>query len=205
MLYIWHELTNKTLDQLSDRDLTQMIANEDQNAYRMLFEKYAPRIYSFSLNFLGNKNDAEELVQDAFLKIWEKRNILNSSQNIKAFIFKITTNILYDFVRHKNIEHAFEDYARLNYTINENYTWHEIIFREMKQNLDSLVAQMPEQQQIIFRLSKLDGFTNEEIAQKLNLSKRTVENHLYRALSFLKKQLKKESFVFLLFSYLFCG
>jgi len=190
---------------ISDKDLASQIKTGDKNAYRKLFEKYAPRIYNFSLSYLNDENDAEELVQNVFLKIWEKRTSLDSTQNLKAFIFKIAVNTIYDFIRRKNIEHAFKDYARLNYTANEDYTWHTIIFEEMKQNLDLLVSQLPEQQQKIFQLSKQEGLNSEEIAKKLNLSKRTVENHLYRAISFLKKHFKNESLIALLFFHLFCG
>jgi RNA polymerase sigma-70 factor (ECF subfamily) len=144
------------------------------------------------------------LVQNVFLKLWEKRDSLDTSQNLKAFIFKIAINTIYDFVRRKNIEHVFEDYARLNYQSSENSTWHSVIYAEMEQNLHHLVAQLPEQQQKIFQLSKTDGLTNDEIAKQLDISKRTVENHLYRALSFLKKHLKDESLIGLLFFYLVC-
>ena len=188
-----------------DKDLAQLIKTGNKQAYQKLFEKYAPRIYNFSLSYLRNENDAEELVQDVFLKIWEKRATLDASQNLKAFIFKIAVNTIYDFTRRKNIELAFEDYARLNYTANENYTWHMVIFIEMKQNLDYLISQLPEQQQRIFQLCKQEGLSSDEIAQKLNLSKRTVENHLYRALTFLKKHFKNESFIAFLFFYLYCG
>ena len=99
-----------------DKDLAQLIKTGNKQAYQKLFEKYAPRIYNFSLSYLRNENDAEELVQDVFLKIWEKRATLDASQNLKAFIFKIAVNTIYDFTRRKNIELAFEDYARLNYT-----------------------------------------------------------------------------------------
>ncbi|MEZ5103445.1 MAG: RNA polymerase sigma-70 factor [Draconibacterium sp.] len=159
---------------------------DDKKLFRT-FLKDMLLIYNFSLSYLKDKNDTEELVQNVFLKIWEKRDLLNASQNIKAFIFKIAVNTIYDFIRRKNIESAFLDYARLNYTTNENYTWHSVIFEEMQQNLNALLAQMPEQQQKIFRLSKLEGFSNDEIAKKMNLSKRTVENHLYRALHLFKK------------------
>jgi RNA polymerase sigma-70 factor (ECF subfamily) len=190
---------------ISDNDLAHRIKRDEKDAFRELFERYAPKIYRFSISYLKNENDSEELVQNVFFKIWEKRGLLDTSQNVKAFIFKIAVNSIYDFIRRKNIEHAFEDYARLNYTANENYTWHSVIFEDMKQNLQHLVSQLPEQQQKIFQLSKLEGLTNDEIAQKLNLSKRTVENHLYRALSFLKKHFKSESLIALLFFYLFCG
>lgn len=190
---------------INDKDLVLKIKRDEKDAFQELFERYAPRIYSFSLSYLKNKNDAEELVQNVFLKIWEKRTLLDTNQNLKAFIFKVAVNTIYDFIRRKNIEHAFEDYARLNYNANENYTWHTVIFEEMKQNLFDLVSQLPEQQQKIFQLSKFDGLTNDEIAKKLKLSKRTVENHLYRALAFLKDHFKNESFIGLLFFYLLCG
>ncbi|MFV0268183.1 MAG: RNA polymerase sigma factor [Draconibacterium sp.] len=191
--------------EISDQYLASRIKKDDKKAFQKLFERYAPRIYNFSLSYLKDENDTEELVQNVFLKIWEKRDLLNTSQNIKAFIFKIAVNTIYDFIRRKNIEGAFLDYARLNYTANENYTWHSVIFEEMQQNLNALLAQMPEQQQKIFRLSKLEGFSNDEIAQQMNLSKRTVENHLYRALTFLKKHFASESFIALLFFHIICG
>jgi RNA polymerase sigma-70 factor (ECF subfamily) len=72
-------------------------------------------------------------------------------------------------------------------------------------NLDVLVKQMPAERQKIFRLSREDGLTNDEIASKLNLSKRTVENQLYRAIAFLKKHFRTDSLVALLFFYLWCG
>jgi len=193
------------LGEINDQELVLLIKRDDKKAFQKLFEKYAPRIYHFSFSYLKNENDAEELVQNVFLKIWDKREFIDTSQNIKAFIFKIAVNTIYDFIRHKNIEHAFQDYARLNYKTSDNFTWHSVIFEEMQGTLNNLVAHLSDQQQTIFRLSKQEGLTNDEIAEKLNLSKRTVENHLYRALSFLKKHFKDESFLALLFFYLICG
>jgi RNA polymerase sigma-70 factor (ECF subfamily) len=193
------------LENISDSDLAGKIKNGEKNAYQELFERYAPRIYQFSLTYLKNQADAEELVQDVFLKIWEKRDTLDQSKNIKAFIFKVAVNTIYDFIRHKNIENAFSDFIKSNAETGSNNTWHSVIFDEMQKNLQNLVAQLPEQQQKILQLSKEDGLSNEEIAAKLNLSKRTVENHLYRAVSFLKENFKRESFISVLFFYLVCG
>ena len=168
-------------------------------------KKYAPKIYHFSLSFLKNEADAEGLVQDVFLKVWEKREILDASQNVKAYIFKIAVNTIYDFIRRKNIESAFNDFAKVNFSKSTNDTWDTIIFEEMQTTLNELVTQMPEQRRKIFRLSKIKGLSNDEIAHKLNLSKRTIENQLYRAIVFLKEHLKNESMFALLFFYLCCG
>jgi RNA polymerase sigma-70 factor (ECF subfamily) len=195
----------KLFENITDSELARKINAGEKNAYQELFERYAPRIYQFSLSYLKNKSDAEELVQDVFLKIWEKRDMLDESKNIKSFIFKVAVNTIYDFIRHKNIENAFNDFTRANFETNSDNTWHTVIYDEMQENLQKLVAQLPGQQQKIFQLSKEEGLTSEEIAAKLNLSKRTVENHLFRAVSFLKEHFKRDSFISALFFYLICG
>lgn len=189
----------------SDSDLARKIKIGTKDAYQELFERYAPKIYQFSLSYLKNEADAEELVQEVFLKIWEKREILDSSLNIKGYIFKIAVNAIYDFIRHKNIKDAFSEFARLNVDMHSNNTWDTVIYQEMKATVNKLVSELPEQRQRVFHLSKRKGLTNDEIAKKLNISKRTVENQLYRAITFLKEQLKNESIIALLFFYLVCS
>jgi RNA polymerase sigma-70 factor (ECF subfamily) len=195
----------KPFGNFSDSELAQKIRNSEKAAFQELFERYAPRIYQFSVSYLKNNPDAEELVQEVFLKIWEKRETLDQSKNIKAYIFKIAVNAIYDFIRKKNIEAVFADFARANFERTTDITWHSVIFEEMTTRLTRLIARLPEQQRNVFYLSKDEGLSNDEIAEKLNLSKRTVENHLYRAVSFLKEHFKNDSLGAVLFFYLCCG
>jgi len=193
------------LKKISDAELTPLVKRGIKQAYQELFERFAPRIFQFSRTYLKNAADSEELVQDVFLKIWEKREKLDSSKNIKAFVFKIAVNTIYDFIRRKNLEQAFHDFSRSQEGSPAPNTWHEVIWNEMLENLDELVAQMPDQRRRIFKLSRKEGLSSEEIARQLNLSRRTVENQLYRATAFLKKHFKTDSFISLLFFYLWCG
>jgi len=190
------------LKKIIDSDLTYLVKMGNKEAFRVLFERYAPKIYNFALSYLRNEQEAEEMVQDVFLKIWEKRKHLDKSKNIKSFIFKIAVNSIYDLIRRKNIEGAFRDFIRDNHEEGLESTWHTVIFEEMLANINELVKEMPAQQQRIFRLSRIDGMPNDIIAEKLNLSKRTVENQLYRALAFLKKHFNRESVYAILFFYL---
>lgn len=187
-----------------ERRVIEQLREGSKEAFRFLFDTYGPKIFAFAISYLKNEDDAEELLQEVFLKLWEVRANLDCSKNIKSFLFKICINLIYDFIRKRNITQAYIDYLIQNHTSFDNNTWQEVVYNDMINNLQVLVTQMPEQRQRIFRLSKEEGLTIEEIAQKLNLSHRTVENQLYRAVSFLKEKLGTRSIALLLFYFLHC-
>ncbi len=186
---------NRIIDQLKDGS---------KEAFHFLYDAYGPKIHSFALSYLKNSADAEELLQEVFLKLWEIRSSLDSSKNIKSFLFKISINLIYDFIRRRNIEQAYIDYTEYVNHSSSDKTWHEVIYNEMVNNLQLLVSKMPVQRQRIFRLSKEEGLSNDEISTQLNLSRRTVENQLYRAVSSLKEKLGTGSLAGLLFFFLHC-
>ena len=187
-----------------DQRIVEQLKAGSKDAFRFLFDTLGPKIHAFAMSYLKNNADAEELLQEVFLKLWDIRTTLDSSKNIKSFLFKICINLVYDFIRRKNIEQAYLDYSGQNNPSIIDNTWHEVIYNDMLNNLQQLVATMPEKRQQIFRLSREDGLSNEEIAKQLDLSKRTVENQLYKALSFLKEALGTGSVSALLFFFLHC-
>lgn len=186
-----------------NNQIIEQLRDGSKEAFRSLFDAFGPKIHAFALSYLKNNADAEELLQDVFLKLWEVRASLDISKNIKSFLFKICINLIYDFIRRKNIEKAYLDYSVNNRSYSDN-TWNEIVYNDMLSNLNHLVAGMPEQRQRIFRLSKEEGLSNDEIAEQLNLSRRTIENQLYRAVSFLKDKLSTGSLPVFLFFILHC-
>jgi RNA polymerase sigma-70 factor (ECF subfamily) len=179
-----------TFAEIDDKSLILLIQEESQHAFHELFTRYAPRIYSFSYSYFKNKDDAQELVQKIFMKIWDKRNQIDTSQNVKSYIFRITVNAIYDSIRKRNIEYVFQNYACIHQPDNTDQTLQSVIYNDLSHTINGLLLYLPEQQRTVFNLSKMDGLTNDEISVKLNISKRTVENHLYRALAFLKKRLR---------------
>jgi RNA polymerase sigma-70 factor (ECF subfamily) len=185
-----------------EREVIEQIKEGSKETFRLLFDQFGPKIYAFALSYLKNESDAEELLQDVFLKLWEVRSTLDSSKNLKSFLFKICINLIYDSIRRKNIEQVYIDYFGRNNPLSGDNTWHEVIYNDMYDQLQQLIAAMPEQRRLIFRLSKEEGLSNEEIAVRLNLSRRTVENQLYRAISFLKDKIDKSSIPAVLFFFL---
>ena len=193
----------QTIPNDQDNQIIEQLRVGSKEAFRSLFDAFGPKIHAFALSYWKNNADAEELLQDVFLKLWEVRASLDISKNIKSLLFKICINLVYDFIRRKNIEKAYLDYSGNNQSYSDN-TWNEIIYNDMLSNLNHLVAGMPEQRQRIFRLSKEEGLSNDEIAKQLNLSRRTIENQLYRAVSFLKDKLATGSLPVFLFFFLHC-
>lgn len=185
-----------------ERKVVEQLREGSKEAFHKVFEDYGPKILAFSISYLKDHAEAEEMLQEVFLKLWESRSLLDPSKNIKSFLFKICINLIYDYIRKKNIKQVYIDYSLQNNTFQENNTWHEIIYNDMQNYLQLLISAMPEQRQYIYRLSKEEGLTNEEIAQRLNLSQRTVENQLYRAVLFLKNKLGTGSIPLMLFFFL---
>ncbi|WP_430972308.1 RNA polymerase sigma-70 factor [Sunxiuqinia rutila] len=188
--------------EISDQHLTKFLREGSKDAFRVLYDRYGVKIHRFAFGYLKSEEEAEELVQDVFLKLWDKRHLLNDSGNVKSYLYKVAVNSIYDFIRRKNLEQAFQEFAG-GRTDEADHTWDEVVYNDMMAQIDRLMAQMPEQRRKIFKMSKEEGLSHDEIAETLGLSKRTVENQVYRATTFLKDKLKRNSVLAVLFISLF--
>lgn len=136
--------------------------------------------------------DAEGVVQDVFLTIWEKRTLLDKDLSINAFILTIAKRLVYKKVRANIVRSNHRESVILEEKENsQNSAEDYIIFSELEQNAIAGIDNLPENRKQIFMLSKQNGMTNDEIAEQLHISKRTVENQLYRATKAIKKHIDK--------------
>ncbi|BAX82408.1 RNA polymerase sigma-70 factor [Labilibaculum antarcticum] len=185
---------------IKDQTLVIQLKDGSQLAFKQLFDRYTPRIYRFAISYLKSDADAEELVQDVFLKLWEKRETLDESQNIRAYIFKIAINSIYNLSKRKNYKQVYNEFVKNNFTLDNEFTWNDVVYNELVDSLNLHIDKMPAQRRDIFLMSRKDGLSNQEIAKNLNISLRTVENQIYRSVSYLREQLKPNSvFLLLLF------
>ena len=187
--------------QISDIDLVEQIKEGDDSAFRLFFDRYAKRLYNFSIYYLKSKPDAEEMVQDVFVKFWNNREQLNSGGNIKAYLFRVAVNTAYDIVKKKKQEGL--DIDIIANTIFKNDTWDEVLYQDLQNRHDRLIDEMPEKRKEIYFLSRKKGLSNKEIAEELNISVRTVESQIYKAISFLKHHLFENTLINAIFFYLF--
>ena len=121
--------------EIQDQELISLLREGSKDAFRILYDRYGLKIYRFALSYLKSEYDAEELVQDVFLKLWVKRDSLDISGNIRAYLYKVAVNSIYDFIRRKNLELAFQEFVN-GHTDEDDSTWDEVVYNDLAAQLD---------------------------------------------------------------------
>lgn len=170
--------------------LLKKIKESNHDAFNRLFMEYYPQVKAFLFGFIKNMDDASDMAQDIFVKIWQNRDALPQIANFKSYLFRTAKNAVLNFIEHTLVEKNFQDKAVVK-SLSKPY-YQEVIeddlyARELEMLLDMAVEQMPEQRKKIFKLSRKEGLSNEEISHMLQINKRTVENHITNALKDLRK------------------
>ncbi len=173
------------------------------DAFDLIYQAYCKKLYSFAFSLLKDHNQAEELVQDVFVTLWEKRGLINTDLHFENYIFTICYNSARKFFRRKKIENKVKDYLLKNSPESIPETINTVIYNELMSLVDRSVAKLPPKRKAVFILSRQEGKQIKEIAEKLNISSRTAETHLTKALKFIKKEMEKVSLLALLYFYMF--
>lgn len=173
-----------------DHDVVLGLQQSSEEAFKTVYDTYASRLYGYAFRFVKHHEVSEEIVQEAMLTLWEKRETLNERYPIGSILYTITKHLAINHLRKvANSRSAMEEFWKQIQT-EANSTQEAIETLEMKDCLAKALRQLPKQQQLIFRMSRYDGYSHEQIALKLNISKNTVKNHLVTALRRLKTQFR---------------
>lgn len=186
-----------------EREVIRKLRNGDVYSFDELFRKYNKRIYFFSVSYLKSREEAEGIVQEVFLSLWKNRMKIRLQSDFQAYLFTITFNAIKK--RFRKLAREKKHLAAYSLTVGtEDHSSNpEIEFNQLTELLEELIDRLPTRQKEIFLLSKKEGLTAEEIAERLKISKRTVENHLFRAKAFLKNSLVDGGLLSLLFFWMF--
>jgi RNA polymerase sigma-70 factor (family 1) len=184
-------------DLLKESQLVRNLAKGNLLAFNTLYYKYSNRLYCFALGYLKSEAEAEELVQEVFKTIWEKRADLKEDLSFKSFLFTIAFNIIR---KHFRIRTYLAEYFKT--VINDDRdleTIQKIAYNSLYSYITDLVDQLPERRKEIFIKSRFDGLSIKEISEILHISHKTVENQLTDALKFIRINLNREIIPFILF------
>ena len=188
---------------LSDKELVAEFLKGKVKAFDQLYEKYSDRLYSFSLMVLKNKDDAHDVVQETFLKMWLKRNDLAVEKSFKSFIFTVSYNIMVDTLRKRLSDKNYIEFLEKNFKFDLSVTENNADFNLLNGQISHLIKELPEKRREIFRLSRENGMTYKEIAENLNISVKTVETQINLAIKFLRTRLSDGDLAIILILALF--
>ena len=194
---IMYENKEKLIIDLKDKEL---------KAYEELFFRYHGRLVLFARKFTGDLQAAQDLVQDAFLILWEKADTLDIHSSPKAYLFQAVRNSCLNYKRHINIRRSVEDELnfKINFSEKLNYVdfndpYYSLLELDLQQKIDSIVNSLPEKCLEVFKLSRQNNLRNKEIAEELGISIKMVEKHISRALTVLRGELSEYLSLLLLF------
>ena len=162
--------------------LLNRIAGGDNEAYRTLFEMFFPKVKVFLMKFLKDDVAAEDIAQDIFVKIWDYRETLPDIRSFNTYIYRMTRNAA---LNHLRSSRTFLDISKMS-ILDDKDIETEYYTKEKELLIRLAVEQMPPQRQRIFKMSREQGLSNDDIAQKLGITKKTVENNLTLALKDLR-------------------
>ncbi len=178
-----------------DEILIKRIAAGDEQAFSVLFLSYISVLQSFALKFTRSEHAAEEIIQDAFVRIWLNRDKLEHVENVKAYLYKYVSNECLSYIRKKSREEKVIDLFKNRQTDSDNVTMDSIYLNEINRIVRTAVTQLPDQRRKIYELSRGEGKTIPEIAELLKISPNTVKNALVIALKAIREHLNQHGIV----------
>ncbi|MFN8254342.1 MAG: RNA polymerase sigma-70 factor [Bacteroidales bacterium] len=160
-----------------------------EKAFEYIYNKYAAKVYNFCRKLYLSHDDAEEMVQNVFISIWEHREQINPEKSFDSYLFTITKNRITDLYKKKLVNHAY-----INYTLNQQkdfefVTENEILFTELNSRLEKAIEKLPDRCKEVFILSRKEEMSYKEIADKLEITESTVNSQITKALKILQSSI----------------
>jgi RNA polymerase sigma-70 factor (ECF subfamily) len=184
---------------IGEETLIQRLINGDQTAFELLFRFYYPGLVTFASQIVLDTDEAEEIVQEFFVKLWAGRKEIKKSETLKSYFFTSVKNRALNVLKKEKISGKVRNELRDMIENERLYQPDLFVESELQAHIKSAFEKLPPRTNEVFSLSRFKGFSNDEIAGQLNISKRTVETHISNALKILREELKDYMFMLLLF------
>ncbi len=192
------------VDSINEKRLLTELKNGSFHAFERLYNMYSGKLYNFIMRISsGNKYMAEEVVQSAFIRVWEVRERVEPESSFISFLCTIAKNLLMNMYQRQTVEYVYNEYLKNTGVDRDSQTEESIDLRFLNEYIDSLAEELPAQRKKIFILSKRQNYTNKEIAEMMGISESTVATQLSLAVKFMREQLMKhyDKIVALLFAF----
>lgn len=183
-----------------DIRLTELIRKGDKPSFDRVFLKYFKNLHAYAMKFAGEKDMAEEIIQNVFCRIWEKRGQLKADGYLRAFLYRSVHNECVNYIRHRKVRSSFQVYYAGKPELNESNLAEELGASELERRLYAAINELPEECASVFQMSRFEQLRYGEIAAELNIPLKAVEYQMGKALKILR--IKLADFLPLLLIYL---
>jgi RNA polymerase sigma-70 factor (family 1) len=183
---------------LDEAMLLKALREGDREAFLKIYELYWDKVFSIAYKRVKNQQIAEELTQDLFLKLWEKRVQLRP-QRIENYLSISIKNAVIDHIHSGLVANKYVDFYRTFGEVNNNSTQNVVAFDDLSESIEKGLSKLPAKSQEVFKLSRLDNWPTDKIARHLNLSEKTVGYHLTKSLKYMRSYLREYLLIGLLF------
>ena len=176
--------------ELRDNQLFESLKAGDITAFEMLFRTFYQPLCNYAFTFVQDHDDAEEIVQSTFLMVWEKKEVLEIRTGVKPYLYAMVRNACLNVIKHEKVkqQHAAVEMVMGERSV-ESVT-RTVMASELEEKIYRAMEALPEQCRLVFKLSRFEELKYAEIATQLNISIKTVENHMGKALKIMREQLK---------------
>ncbi len=187
--YFCRKICFQLLLEILEQDIIKAIKQGDERVYEKSFRKYYQSLCNYANSIINDLDESEEIVQNVFITIWEKRNEMEITISLKSYLYRAVHNHCLNRLKHLKVRAKHEQYA-LDYYDSSYEAVHETVYKnELEIKLHEAINKLPEQCKIIFKMSRFDELKYQEIADKMNLSIKTIENQIGKALKILRTEL----------------
>jgi len=182
----------------ADHNLLDLLNEDDQLAYTEIFERYCKILVNHAYKMLGNRDEANDVVQEVFLSIWNKRQELIVTGSLSSYLYKATKNRILNHIAHEKVVSNYAD--SISNFIENDYVLADSNLRE--EELEAIIAKeialLPEKMREVFLLRKVEELSYDEIALQLNITDKTAKQQVYNSLKILREKLKNFMGVFVI-------
>lgn len=177
----------------------QAIQSGDEQAFERMFKGHYQSLCSFANSFLGDIDEAEEIVQQVFYSLWTKRNSIEVNSTLKSYLYKAVHNSSLNKIKQGKVRQLYADSYKANADVTTHSTTDIVQGKELEAIINDAIAELPEQCGIVFKMSRFGNLKYAEIANELGISVKTVENHMGKALKLMREKLSDYLHILLLF------
>lgn len=191
-------LKSKAVD-LLEQNMYLALKEGKENAFEMIFKTFYKPLCTYAYSFLNDKDEAEEVVQATFISVWEKRSGIEIQTSLKSYLYRMVRNSCLNVIKHEKVkkEHVAHEMATGEFS-HESVS-QAMVSSELEGKIYDAMKTLPEQCRLVFQLSRFEELKYAEIADQLNISIKTVENHMGKALKLMRGHLKEYLPLFLIF------